>query len=284
MVLFSYVDEEVWEYYGIMGFKTNGGGNRVMEAVNNDQLIYALTLAIESKFDQSDWTKLAYEIDEVDTILEHSRLLRSLSWNDPDYTQNIIGVLEDIREPSKLEEIAKIINLEEWLVLHREDLYKKLYVEDEPEYVIEENPLDNNKFDLAKQLKRIYSSLDDDPELALGTTKEMLETVMKTILDGKVENLNKMDIPELIKEVRKELTLIPDVSEESKKAKKTLERTLSNLGQIIVGIGELRNTFGTGHGKVINESNLKGYHTRFAVNSGITLAKFLMEVYEDEEQ
>lgn len=106
---------------------------------------------------------------------------------------------------------------------------------------------------------------------------------MKTILEGKVENLNRMDIPELIKEIRKNLILIPEMNDESKKAKKTLERTLSNLGQIVIGISELRNLYGTGHGKVVNESNLKGYHTRLAVNSGITLAKFFIEVYEDDE-
>lgn len=55
---------------------------------NINRLIYALTLAIEAKFEASDWKKLSYEIDEVNTIDGHHRLLRSLSWRGPDY---IIG-------------------------------------------------------------------------------------------------------------------------------------------------------------------------------------------------
>ena len=45
----------------------------------------------------------------------------------------------------------------------------------------------------------------------------------------------------------------------------------------------MRNAYGTGHGKVNNNSGLKSYHARFAVNAGVTLARFLMEVYEDQE-
>lgn len=252
--------------------------------INKDKVIYALTLAIEAKFDESDWTKLAYEIDEVDAIQGHSRLLRSLSWRDPDYTQNVIGVLKNIgKNENKLEKIAKSINLEDWLYNHNKDLYYELYEEEQPEHILDENPLDVERFDLDKQLKRIYSALDEDPELALGTTKEMLETVMKTILKDKVDNLDKLDIPELIKEIRNHLVLIPANLDKSNEANQTLKRTLSNLGQIVIGIGELRNAYGTGHGKVNNNSGLKSYHARFAVNAGVTLARFLMEVYEDQE-
>lgn len=254
-----------------------------MLLINKDRVIYALSLAIEAKFDEGDWIKLGYEIDEVDAIEGHHRLLRSLSWRDPDYTQNIIAVLKRIgKDENKLVKIADVIDLEDWLYKYREDLYRELYEENEPEHIIIENTLDVEKFDLAKQLDRIYTSLDKDPELALGTTKEMLETVMKTILNGKVDNLDKMDIPELIKAVRNNLVLIPESLEKSSETTQTLKRTLSNLGQIVIGIGELRNAYGTGHGKIKNDSGLKSYHTRLAVNSGVTLIKFLIEVYEDQ--
>lgn len=250
---------------------------------NKDRLIYALTLAIEAKFDASDWMKLAYEIDEVDVIEGHSRLIRSLNWADPDYTQNVIEVLKRIgKNPQKLALIADYIALESWLVMRRSDLYDELYNDDvKPSHLLDENPLDTDAFDITKQLKRIYDSLEDDPELALGTTKEMIETVLKTILDGKVDNLEGMDMTTLIKAVQKHIKLIPDEIAEANKGNDTIKRTLSNLGQIVVGITELRNAYGTGHGKINNESGLKPYHTRLVVNSGVTLARFLMEVYQD---
>lgn len=257
----------------------------MLNTENKNRLIYALGLAIEATFDASDWTKLAYEIDAVEEIEGHNRLLRSLSWGDPDYTQNIIDVLKKIgRVSGKLEKVAEFINLEGWLLGKRQDLYKELYTDEEPTHLLEENPLDTEEFDLSKQIRRIYSSLEEDPELAIGTTKEMVETVLKTILQKEVdEDLDNLDLPELIKAVHKNIKLIPDDVEDANKAHHTVKRTLSNLGQIVIGIAELRNSYGTGHGKVKNESGLKPYHARLAVNAGVTLAQFLIEVYKDPD-
>lgn len=256
-----------------------------MNTENPDRLIYALTLTIEAKFDASDWIKLAYQIDEKDAIEGHNRLFRSLSWRDPDYTQNIIEVLKQIgREPQKLLSIAEYIDLEDWLQRRRKDLYSELYNDDiKSGHLLDENPLDSDVFDLSKQIKRIYSSLEENPELALGTTKEMIETVLKTILTDKVENLEDFDMPSLIRAAQKQIKLIPDDVLEANKASETVKRTLSNLGQIVIGITELRNAYGTGHGKVRNESGLKDYHARLVVNAGVTLARFLMEVSQDQE-
>ncbi|HEY5524241.1 MAG TPA: abortive infection family protein [Clostridium sp.] len=257
----------------------------MLNTENKDRLIYALTLAIEAKFDVSDWTKLAYEIDEVKAIENHSRLLRSLSWRDPDYTQNIIEVLKKIgRGSGKLVEIAEYINLEEWLKNKRADLYDELYNDIEPNQLLEENPLDTDSFDLDRQIKRIYDSLEGDPELALGTTKEMIETVLKTILKDKVNKLDELDMSELIKAAQKNIKLIPEDVVAANKATDTVKRTLNNLGQIVIGITELRNSYGTGHGKLKNNSGLKDYHARLAVNAGVTLAKFFMQAYQDQKQ
>lgn len=255
----------------------------MLNTENKNRLIYALGLAIESKFDASDWTKLGYEIDAVEEIEGHHRLIRSLNWGDPDYTQNIIDVLKEIgRIPGQLEKVAEFVNLEEWLKRKRHDLYEELYKDIEPSHLLEDNPLDTEEFDLSKQLRRIYDSLEEDPELAIGTTKEMVETVLKTILQEEVEeDLDDLDIPELIKAVHKNIQLIPDDVEDANKAHQTVKRTLNNLGQIVIGIAELRNSYGTGHGKIKNESGLKPYHARLAVNAGVTLAKFLIEVYQD---
>lgn len=106
---------------------------------------------------------------------------------------------------------------------------------------------------------------------------------MKTILEDKVDDVESMDMNGLIKAVKQNLEMIPDEIRESSKAKKIVERTLSNLGQIVTNITEIRNAYGTGHGKLDNESGLKSYHTRLVVNSGVTLAKFLTEVSQDQK-
>ncbi|WP_455920194.1 abortive infection family protein [Priestia megaterium] len=257
----------------------------MLKMEKKNRLIYALALAIEAKFDAGDWIKLAYEIDEVDAVENHSRLIRSLNWGDPDYPQNIIDVLKKIgKTPDKLAIVAKYIELEGWLKKSKEGLYRELYDKSiDPSHVLNENPFDTETYDLSKQIKRIYASLEEDPELALGTMKEMIETVLKTILNEKISNLDYLEMPALIKATQKHIKLIPDEVENAHKATDTVKRTLNNLGQIVIGITELRNAYGTGHGKIKNESGLKPYHARLVVNAGVTLAKFLVEVSQDQD-
>ncbi len=58
------------------------------------------------------------------------------------------------------------------------------------------------------------------------------------------------DVPELVKLTTKALELTPHDIPETAKTTETIKRLLSNLGTITQGISELRNHYGTGHGKV----------------------------------
>lgn len=57
---------------------------------------------------------------------------------------------------------------------------------------------------------------------------------------------------------------------------------LSNLGTIIQGSAELRNAYGTGHGKSKSQakSGLTPRHARLAVCAAATLGVFLFETHE----
>jgi hypothetical protein len=65
---------------------------------------------------------------------------------------------------------------------------------------------------LSIYLDRINSSIEADPELAVGTTKELIEATLKSILRGLREPFDesKEDIPGLLKKVQKALELAPD--------------------------------------------------------------------------
>lgn len=56
---------------------------------------------------------------------------------------------------------------------------------------------------------------------------------------------------------------------------------LGSLGGIVSGIAELRNYYGTGHGKASGTSGLGPRHARLAVGAASTLAVFLFETYND---
>jgi len=136
---------------------------------------------------------------------------------------------------------------------------------------------------ILKQITRMESAIENDPGLAIGTAKELVETVCKTILK---ERKNKIqgspDLPKLVKQTVKELQLTPlDIQDEAKAAD-SIKRLLSNLATITNGIAELRNNYGTGHGKMANTKGLGSRHAKLAVGAASTLAIFLVETHNEK--
>jgi len=124
------------------------------------------------------------------------------------------------------------------------------------------------------------AAIVNDPDLAIGTAKELVETCCKTILtERKVTFSKNADIPELVKLTCKNLDLTPDKIPEKAKASETIKRLLSNLATITQGVAELRNHYGTGHGKMAGSKGLKPRHAKLAVGAASTLAVFLMETH-----
>ena len=135
---------------------------------------------------------------------------------------------------------------------------------------------------IAQQITRMEASVMNDPALAIGTAKELVETCCKTILEARGVAFSKsVDLPELMKLTVKELELTPDDIPERAKAADTLKRLLSNLATIAQGIAELRNHYGTGHGKAAGAKGLTSRHAKLAVGAASTLAVFLAETHNE---
>lgn len=138
---------------------------------------------------------------------------------------------------------------------------------------------------VAQQITRIEAAVINDPSLAIGTAKELVETCCKTILnERKVEFSKSADIPELVKLTAKELELTPDDIPEKAKAAETIKRLLSNLATIAQGVAELRNHYGTGHGKTAGTKGLQPRHAKLAAGAASTLAVFLAETHNERSK
>lgn len=138
---------------------------------------------------------------------------------------------------------------------------------------------------VAQQITRMGAAVINDPGLAIGTAKELVETCCKTILtDRGIAFSKKADIPELMKLTSKELELTPDDIPEKAKAGDTIRRLLSNLATITQGVAELRNHYGTGHGKAAGAKGLQSRHARLAVGAASTLAVFLAETHNERSK
>lgn len=136
---------------------------------------------------------------------------------------------------------------------------------------------------VSQQITRMEAAVANDPGLAIGTAKELVETCCKTILVERGVPIPKNDdLPQLVKRTVKELRLTPDDIPESAKAAGTIRILLSNLATITNGVAELRNKYGTGHGKEARAKGLGSRHAKLAVGAASTLAVFLAETHRDE--
>jgi hypothetical protein len=135
---------------------------------------------------------------------------------------------------------------------------------------------------IAQQITRMEASVMNDPALAIGTAKELVETCCKTILEVRgVAHPKSAGLPELVKLTAKALELTPDDIPDKARAAGTVKRLLSNLATITQGIAELRNQYGTGHGKVAGAKGLGPRHAKLAVGAASTLAVFLAETHNE---
>jgi hypothetical protein len=137
-----------------------------------------------------------------------------------------------------------------------------------------------NAAHLAAQIRRMESSVQSDPPLAIGTAKELIETCCKTILAERGKPIaGTPDIPALTKETLKALKLVPEDISEATRGHEVIKRLLSNLGTIGNGLAELRGLYGTGHGKHGRAVGLKPRHAKLAVGAATVLATFLFETH-----
>lgn len=134
---------------------------------------------------------------------------------------------------------------------------------------------------IAQQIKRLQEAAATDPELAIGTAKEFLESICKTILTERgAPPLKNEDLPALVRATVKSLAIVPPELSSQVHLEKTVAVLLNNLGSIGHQLAELRNQFGTGHGRSTDHVGLPARHAKLAIGAAATLAVFLYESHE----
>ncbi len=132
---------------------------------------------------------------------------------------------------------------------------------------------------LQSQIYRLAQAAENDSSLAVGTAKELVETICKTILETRGVSTNDQELPKLVRATAKELALLPDAIPDNAKGSEVIRRLLSNLNQVAQGLAELRNLYGTGHGRAGRVKGIQPRHARLAVGAATTLATFLLETH-----
>lgn len=132
-----------------------------------------------------------------------------------------------------------------------------------------------------KQINLMESAIENSPDVAIGTAKELIETICNTILEERNIEVDKnWDLLQLLKQTTKQLQLTPDGIPDTIKAAKSIKSILGGLTTVVQGLSELRNQYGSGHGKKASFKGLTPRHAKLSVGAASTLAIFLLETHK----
>lgn len=128
-----------------------------------------------------------------------------------------------------------------------------------------------------KQISIMEQNQKDNPTEAIGKAKELLETICKTILSRLEKEIDESwEIQTLTAKTYKALKLSPDDVKEGPLSQ-TVKQILGGLNSVSSGIASLRNSYGSGHGKVDSFKSLPERYAKLAIGSVSTLVVFLWE-------
>ena len=145
-----------------------------------------------------------------------------------------------------------------------------------------------NKFSseyMSRQIELMVSMQLTNPTNAIGLSKELIESCCKTILDElNIEWGKNDDVPQLANKTLNALNLLPVNVQETDQGAEAIRAVLGNLRGIPTKLSEIRNPFGSGHGKSASFQGLETRHAKLAVGSSITFVDFIWSTYENQKK
>jgi len=134
---------------------------------------------------------------------------------------------------------------------------------------------------ISAQIDIMMKMQSENPTEAIGKAKELIESCCKTILEenGKIVNKD-WSVSQLVKATMTYLEVSTENVDMTTTEAATIKAILGNLHGIAGNIAELRNTYGSGHGKGARYKGLTIRHAKLAIGSSVTLVEYLWETYE----
>lgn len=134
---------------------------------------------------------------------------------------------------------------------------------------------------VSAQIDIMLKMQHENPTEAIGKSKEFIESCCKTIIEENGKFFDKTwSVSQLVKETMRLLEISTENISDTITEGKTVKAILGNLHGIAGNIAELRNAYGSGHGKSASYKGLTARHAKLAVGSSITLVNYLWDTFE----
>jgi len=247
--------------------------------------------AIDDAFTDEEFQPLE-SIPYTDTSVRRSRTeeyLQAVDWHDADHVRRVLRVFERLIS-RYLQEVAGDTT---YLARLRRELSNDGYQLTDEARILRIGPqlpagsLATLKDPAAieEQLERLAGAADDDPALAVGSAKELVESTAKVVLSERGRSFaDRADLPELVRAAQEALMLHPTQQAEGPDGTQAVKKILGGLITITSGLAELRNRgYGTGHGVAGARAGLHPRHAHLAVNASITWCRLMLDTLHDPQ-
>ena len=134
---------------------------------------------------------------------------------------------------------------------------------------------------IKRKVEQLEEFIESDPTRAIGDAKELLESCFKFILDNKDVKIGRDDnMKDLSKKVCASLNLLPEDIDQEAPGAEICRKILGNLAVLTQFVAELRNHYGSGHGRDGSFRGLQPRHARLAAGVAIVYIEFLWETFQ----
>ena len=136
---------------------------------------------------------------------------------------------------------------------------------------------------MEKQIDLMQRMQTESPADAIGKAKEFIESCCKRILSERDVTYDEKHInfESLISLTLKETKLSNRTIDKNVAEVEEIQRLLGALGQIVKCVNNLRNTYGTGHGKGPNFCSLSSRHAKLVVISAVAFVVYIWERHKE---
>ena len=200
----------------------------------------------------------------------------------------VVKLLDDLLE---YYEVRYSLEIESDDKAYNASTYKSLY--NKCKGIIERENQHSKKFyKVSEELKKNFSSkymnqqidlmvtmCNENPTEAIGKSKELLESCCKIIESNGEVIKDSINMGQLVKQTLSSLNIpnkgvVMDLEEE-----KIVKQITGSLNGLSSGIIELRNHYGSGHGRSPKFNGLTKRHAELAVGESITLVRYLWDTF-----
>lgn len=136
---------------------------------------------------------------------------------------------------------------------------------------------------MSQQIKIMLECQEAYPAEAIGKAKELVESCCRTILTNRGETVNKdWTFQQLVNKTFDMLAVLPKEVGENSPIAPSLKQIYGSLKGIVNPLAEIRNAYGTGHGRTADFTGLDSRHAKLLVGMSATLVQFLWSTHEEK--